>query len=49
MVKVIGYGRVNTEEQSEAGHSMAAQRKKLKAYAALYDLELIEIIEHDDR
>jgi site-specific DNA recombinase len=25
---------------------MAAKREKLKAYAALYDLELIEIIEH---
>ncbi len=45
MVKVVGYCRVSTEEQSETGHSMAAQREKLKAYAALYDLELIEIIE----
>jgi len=45
MVKVIGYCRVSTEEQSESGHSMGSQREKLKAYAALYDLELIEIIE----
>ena len=45
MVKVVRYCRVSTEEQSETGHAMAAQREKLKAYAALDDLELIEITE----
>ena len=45
MVKVLGYVRVSTEEQSESGHSLGAQREKLKAYAALYDLELVEIVD----
>lgn len=45
VVKVLGYVRVSTEEQSESGHSLGAQREKLKAYAALYDLELVEIVE----
>ena len=45
MVKVVRYCRVSTEEQSETGHAMAAKHEKLKAYAALDDLELIEITE----
>ena len=45
MARVVAYSRVSTEEQSESGHSMAAQKEKLKAYCSLYDLELIEIIE----
>lgn len=44
-MKVIGYIRVSTEEQASDGVSLAAQREKLTAYAKLYDLELIEIIE----
>jgi site-specific DNA recombinase len=42
--KVLGYVRVSTEEQAERGVSLDAQRAKLDAYAALYDLELIEVI-----
>lgn len=44
-MKVIGYVRVSTEEQATDGVSLAAQKAKLAAYAALYDLELVEIIE----
>ena len=44
-MKVIGYIRVSTEEQASDGVSLAAQREKLIAYAKLYDLELVEIIE----
>lgn len=43
-MKVIGYVRVSTEEQSAEGVSLAAQEAKIRAYAALYDLDLIEVI-----
>ncbi len=44
-MKVIGYIRVSTEDQAEGGVSLEAQRAKLEGYAALYDLDLITIIE----
>lgn len=43
-MKVIGYARVSTEEQAVHGQSLDAQRAKLEAYAALYDLELVAVI-----
>jgi len=42
--KAIGYVRVSTEEQAADGVSLAAQEAKIKAYADLYDLDLVEII-----
>ncbi|HEV3255728.1 MAG TPA: recombinase family protein [Gemmataceae bacterium] len=45
MMEVIGYVRVSTEEQASSGQSLGAQRAKLQAYAALYELELVGIIE----
>jgi DNA invertase Pin-like site-specific DNA recombinase len=44
-MKVIGYIRVSTEEQATSGLSLDAQRDKLTAYAKLYDLELIAIVD----
>ena len=44
-MKVVGYIRVSTEEQVTSGQSLDSQRAKAIAYAGLYDLELIEIIE----
>jgi DNA invertase Pin-like site-specific DNA recombinase len=44
-MRVVGYARVSTEEQATNGQSLDAQRVKLQGYAALYDLELVEIIE----
>lgn len=41
--KVVGYVRVSTQEQANEGHSLAAQEAKLRAYAELYDLDLVEI------
>lgn len=41
--KVIGYVRVSTQEQASEGYSLAAQEAKLRAYAELYDLELVGI------
>lgn len=43
-MRVLGYIRVSTEEQAVNGQSLDTQRSKLEAYAALYDLELAEVI-----
>lgn len=43
MVKAVGYIRVSTEEQANTGVSLDAQKAKLEAYAALYEIELIAI------
>ncbi|HEY5312706.1 MAG TPA: recombinase family protein, partial [Pirellulales bacterium] len=43
-MKVVAYVRVSTEEQATSGVSLDAQRAKLQAYAALYDLDLVEVI-----
>jgi DNA invertase Pin-like site-specific DNA recombinase len=43
-VKAVGYVRVSTERQADYGYSLDAQKAKLEAYAALYELELVEII-----
>ncbi len=42
--RTVAYIRVSTAKQAESGLSLEAQRKKLEAYAELYDLDLIEII-----
>jgi len=43
-VKVIGYIRVSTDEQANHGHSLAAQEAKLRAYAELYELDLVDLV-----
>lgn len=43
-MKVIGYIRVSTDEQASHGHSLAAQESKLRAYAQLYELDLVEVL-----
>ena len=43
-MKVIGYARVSTDEQASHGHSLAAQEAKLRAYAGLYELELVQVV-----
>ena len=42
--RVIGYVRVSSEKQADHGVSLEAQQAKLTAYAALYELELVDII-----
>jgi site-specific DNA recombinase len=42
--KAVGYIRVSTDKQADHGVSLDAQRTKLEAYAALYDIELIAVI-----
>lgn len=44
--KVVGYIRVSTEQQADGGVSLAAQRRKLAAYAEAMDLDLVAI--HED-
>ena len=44
MTKVIGYIRVSTDKQAEHGFSLEAQAEKLKAYAMLYDIELVDLV-----
>lgn len=44
-MKVVGYIRVSTEEQATHGQSLDAQRAKLEAYAKLYDLELVAVVD----
>lgn len=43
-MQVIGYTRVSTEEQAREGVSLAAQEAKLRAYAELYELDLVEVV-----
>lgn len=42
--KAVGYIRVSTDMQAAHGVSLDAQQAKLAAYAALYDLTLVEVI-----
>lgn len=44
-MRVVGYVRVSTEEQAGSGVSLAAQAEKIQQYAALYDLELVAVVE----
>lgn len=41
--KTVAYVRVSTDKQAERGISLEAQEAKLRAYAALYDLELVAV------
>jgi DNA invertase Pin-like site-specific DNA recombinase len=43
-MNVIAYIRVSTEEQASGGVSLDAQRAKIEAYAALYDLQVVEVV-----
>jgi DNA invertase Pin-like site-specific DNA recombinase len=45
-MKVVGYIRVSTDEQSASGLGLESQESKIRQYAKLYDLELVEIL-HD--
>jgi DNA invertase Pin-like site-specific DNA recombinase len=41
--RTIAYVRVSTDKQAEHGVSLEAQRSKVEAYAALYDLDLVAV------
>lgn len=42
--RAVAYVRVSTSRQADEGVSLDAQREKIQAYAALYGLEVIEVI-----
>ena len=44
MTKAIGYIRVSTDKQADQGISLEAQEAKIRAYAQLYDLELVDVV-----
>jgi site-specific DNA recombinase len=44
MTRTIAYLRVSTDKQADKGVSLEAQQEKVNAYAALYDLDLVEVI-----
>jgi DNA invertase Pin-like site-specific DNA recombinase len=43
-MKAVGYVRVGTEDQAREGISLDNQEAKVRAYASVNDLELVEII-----
>lgn len=47
--KAVGYIRVSTQEQASEGVSLENQEAKIRAYAELKDLELVEIIRDEGK
>lgn len=43
-MRAVGYARVSTEEQASTGCSLEAQVSKIGSFAALYDVELVEVV-----
>jgi len=43
-MRVLAYARVSTTDQADNGISLEAQIAKMRSYAALYDLSIIEVI-----
>jgi site-specific DNA recombinase len=43
-MKVVCYCRVSTADQADSGISLEAQVAKMRAYATLYDLSIVEVI-----
>ena len=46
-MRAIAYTRVSTEEQAREGVSLAAQRKRLRAYVTAQGLTLVEVFEDE--
>lgn len=44
-MKVYGYARVSTEDQAKEGISLDAQKHKIRAFAELHGLDLVDIIQ----
>jgi site-specific DNA recombinase len=42
--RAVAYVRVSTDKQADAGVSLEAQEAKIRAYASVYDLDLVEVI-----
>lgn len=48
-MKAVGYIRVSTEEQTREGISLKAQEDKIKKYADLHNLKLVEVINDEGK
>jgi len=48
-MRAVGYIRVSTEEQAREGISLDAQEDKVKKYADLHNLELVELISDEGK
>lgn len=46
-MRAVGYVRVSTDKQAERGVSLAEQEARLRAYAHLYELDLVSVISED--
>lgn len=44
-MKTIGYVRVSTDRQRDTGLSVEAQKSRLAAYASIFDLDLVAIVD----
>src|SRR6266850_5433590 len=42
--RTVVYVRVSTDKQAEKGVSLDAQQAKAKAYAELYDLDIVDVV-----
>jgi DNA invertase Pin-like site-specific DNA recombinase len=42
--RAIAYVRVSTDKQADHGVSLEAQQAKVRAYASLYDLDLVDVV-----
>jgi site-specific DNA recombinase len=45
MLRVIAYPRVSTDEMAEEGVSLQAQVAKMRAYAELYGIKIVDVVE----
>jgi DNA invertase Pin-like site-specific DNA recombinase len=44
LTRTVAYCRVSTDKQADRGVSLEAQEAKIRSYAALYDLDLVDVI-----
>ena len=43
-MRAVGYARVSTEDQAQAGVSLEAQEQKIRAYCVAKDWDLVRVI-----
>jgi len=48
-MKAIGYIRISTQEQAKEGISLEAQEDKIRKYAVLHNLSLIEVVRDEGK
>jgi len=48
-MKAIGYIRASTQEEAKEGISLEAQENKIRKYAGLHNLSLIEVVRDEEK